>query len=914
MRKIVLIILFVQISLIQFGQIIADHTVVDKFDKIPQFYINKVKTMWMSYPGESHSESIRRGLEFLEAAFPRYQVEVAEYTGPAPYTSDYLRADANTWGDLTNATGWIRWYGEEDWYTSPEAIAQTKAGIAYCNTTGPALSAIGFGMCYGTGGGDYITATQSYIDYCTANNYSTKVFFTTGPVDAQLHLYLWTGWYNAIRSYVAAHPTSVLFDFADILCYNNDGSGPNTTTDEGHTVPFITNESAAPNVGGFHFSNEGALRLAKAMWWMLARMAGWDGDIYSGYVWQGGISTDFANTANWKEGVVPPDGASISFADSPQRNCILDKNRTLKNITNSQSVRKLGLNGKKLTITGDLIFSNGAQIDATANGSEVVFSGSSTQNSPAGAFLNNTIANLTSENQAGLSFTGNLIINRYLTISQGRKLTVSPSNQLTVTGRLINEGLLTLNSDAGGIFSLMMNDYAGTGTCNVNMYLTGGGSLELNDYRWHYVAVPATYGNKSVFTTIDNKNLLQYDDSKVLTSNYQGWVWHDGYNEVKQDFSGPSFPDLKFGKGYNFYHNKPEGYTFVTFVVNSLGYVLPAVNLQYSGVTDNNPLYGLNLIGNSLTCSINWDLVTKGQSVRNAIYFTKNNCLVSYVNGSGVPSGTTGIIPPLQGFFVQTNSSSNNTLDFSNAQVRIHGFVNRYKGNIVIPQLRLQLLCGEEVKDETLIRFDKEATLKFDNNYDATKLFSGSVNASEIYTSLDDENYVINGIPLPDSTQSIPVVIKIKNLGNYTIFKTQIEGLENYIVKLVDKSNRNFSIDLKNTDKYTFSSEPGTFADRFMIMITNKTSGLTEITTPEKEFNIFVFNKTLNIELLQNEQQSCKSTVTIYDLSGRKIFYQNSVIWYPGELKQFPLSITKGIYIVEIKSGNRNFISKISVF
>ena len=181
------------ISKVQYGQIIADHTVVDKFDKIPQSYINKVKTMWMSYPGESHSEAIRRGLELLEAAYPAYQVEVAEFTNPAPYTTAYLRADANTWGDVDHATGWIRWYGEEDWYASAAAIARTKAGIAYCNTTGPALSAIGFGLCYGDGGGDYITATQQYVDYCTTNAYPTKVFFTTGPVDAALHLYSWTG-------------------------------------------------------------------------------------------------------------------------------------------------------------------------------------------------------------------------------------------------------------------------------------------------------------------------------------------------------------------------------------------------------------------------------------------------------------------------------------------------------------------------------------------------------------------------------------------------------------------------------------------------------------------------------------------------------------------------------------------------
>jgi hypothetical protein len=273
---------FMLISMVQYGQIIADHTVVDKFDKIPQSYINKVKTMWMSYPGESHSESIRRGLELLEAAYPAYQVEVAEYTNPAPYTTAYLRADANTWGDVDHATGWIRWYGEEDWYTSAAAIARTKAGIAYCNTTGPALSAIGFGLCYGDGGGDYITATQQYIDYCTTNAYPTKVFFTTGPVDVDLHAHEWYLNYQAIRTYVNANPNRILFDFADILCYNNDGSGPNTIVDEGYTVPHITAESATPDVGGFHFSNAGALRLAKAMWWMLARMAGWDGSTTTG--------------------------------------------------------------------------------------------------------------------------------------------------------------------------------------------------------------------------------------------------------------------------------------------------------------------------------------------------------------------------------------------------------------------------------------------------------------------------------------------------------------------------------------------------------------------------------------------------------------------------------------------------------
>ena len=41
------------------GQIIADHTIVARFDDIPQEYIDKVKKMWLVY-AESHSEAIRR--------------------------------------------------------------------------------------------------------------------------------------------------------------------------------------------------------------------------------------------------------------------------------------------------------------------------------------------------------------------------------------------------------------------------------------------------------------------------------------------------------------------------------------------------------------------------------------------------------------------------------------------------------------------------------------------------------------------------------------------------------------------------------------------------------------------------------------------------------------------------------------
>jgi hypothetical protein len=265
------------------SQIIADHTVVDRYDKIPQQYIDAVKKMWLVVAGESHSQAYRTGLLNLETAYPAYAVSIIESGIPEAYTTSNLRTSRSTWGDYGHATGWVYGYGEEDWYTSAGAIAQTKTGISYCNSNNLTISAFGFGWCWDPAERDmttYLNATADYINYCVTNGISTKVFFTTGPVDG-VNASGETGYlkylaYEAIRTYVAANSSRILFDYADILCYDNNGAA-NTATWNGHIYPIIASTNGSPVQTG-HISNEGALRLAKAMWWMLARMAGWDGN------------------------------------------------------------------------------------------------------------------------------------------------------------------------------------------------------------------------------------------------------------------------------------------------------------------------------------------------------------------------------------------------------------------------------------------------------------------------------------------------------------------------------------------------------------------------------------------------------------------------------------------------------------
>ncbi len=319
-------------------QIIADHTVVDKYKDIPQYYIDNVKEMWVTIPGESHSSAYRIGCQLLASLDSVYKVNITESGTPEGYTIEHLRLSRATWGDISNAAGWRYGYGEEDWYTSMLSKTRTKNHLSYCNTNNLTIAAMGFGWCWdmtwtnSPGGGidedykvkwagssdggtqgdlrwgldandsvltgnsvcmdTYLNATTEYINHCIVNNYPTKIFFTTGPVDGggnkgesgyQRHLK-----HQYIRDYVQASTDRMLFDYADILCWSNAGVQQTTTwTDRGgvlQTFQCIHSDNMLDLNGtytedGDHIGERGAVRLAKALWWFLARIAGWDGTI-----------------------------------------------------------------------------------------------------------------------------------------------------------------------------------------------------------------------------------------------------------------------------------------------------------------------------------------------------------------------------------------------------------------------------------------------------------------------------------------------------------------------------------------------------------------------------------------------------------------------------------------------------------
>ncbi len=312
--------------------LIIDHSAVDQYAQIPDVYIQKIKTMWLGIAGESHSMGYRIGGALLTNLDSRFAVIVQEDDyNPSNYITNALRVNRAV---RTIYGSWSYGYGEANCYTSPDAISNTLFHLAFVGTNNFGPYVFGFGWCWdmswqndpdgGTnttwgvrwagsseGGPDgslrwglddsdfsltgnhvslqnYLKAIDVYRDFCAAQGYDITVVFTTGPVDRwndDETMYQAFIKQQAIQDYVRIQKGGrILFDYADILSWSDGG--------QQYTLDWInfnnqlvsyqqihpsntTNRDGSGTEDGDHIGEVGTIRLAKAYWVMLARIAGW---------------------------------------------------------------------------------------------------------------------------------------------------------------------------------------------------------------------------------------------------------------------------------------------------------------------------------------------------------------------------------------------------------------------------------------------------------------------------------------------------------------------------------------------------------------------------------------------------------------------------------------------------------------
>lgn len=237
--------------------LIIDHTCTD-ISQIPVYWINQVKSaLSVHYAHTSHGEQITVGLEQLSNADPTYNYYPDNCS--VPVTTTHLSLMDGQYHD-----GYCETYIGPDLYWEGDTAMDITRSVLTNFDVNISLWA------WCTQLDDYSQSqAQVYLDNMAQleNEFPEITFiYMTGNAQSEGN----QNRYNRneqIRAYCRNHNKS-LFDFADLDCWYNGVQ---------HTVDGIPSEhSQYEGDEAGHTTYESCENKARAFWWLLARIAGWN--------------------------------------------------------------------------------------------------------------------------------------------------------------------------------------------------------------------------------------------------------------------------------------------------------------------------------------------------------------------------------------------------------------------------------------------------------------------------------------------------------------------------------------------------------------------------------------------------------------------------------------------------------------
>ncbi|HEY6915971.1 MAG TPA: T9SS type A sorting domain-containing protein, partial [Paludibacter sp.] len=276
--------------------------------------------------------------------------------------------------------------------------------------------------------------------------------------------------------------------------------------------------------------------------------------------------------------------------------------------------------------------------------------------------------------------------------------------------------------------------------------------------------------------------------------------------------------------------------------------------------------------------------------------------------GIGTPIGVTGVIPPMQAFWVRVNAGGG-TLTLNNS-MRSHGSVSnplkvRSATNLQQKILRLQVSNGTN-NDEAVVYFNPEASDSFDT-FDSPKMTNGNNAIPEIYTLAGIEEVAINGLGTLNFNKELPLGFSTKETNYFTIKASQICNFAPEERVLLKDNFLNKEQDLTDEASYTFTSDPTNSTNRFSLIFRTQ-STVTDMDKNIEEQDIDIYKNTNNQIVVR-----CIATIT----NKTSVYVYNSL----GELlvsKQLTDNETviqtpnnSGVYMIKVVTAKKNTTKKV---
>ncbi len=597
------------------------------------------------------------------------------------------------------------------------------------------------------------------------------------------------------------------------------------------------------------------------------------------YTWNGGADNVWSNTSNW--GVNGYPGDTNTVADI-----------TITNGTNQPTMPLGGV----YSYNG-ITVESGASLTINAN---VTLVGSLTIKYGANGFLS-TSCILTA---GDVSTSGNIdvkgkITTTYLTNSgDPQSMIIESSGTVTVNSSW------TSSSNDSFVLKSTSNASGGTGSIITKGGITitpGTHPIEIQRY------VDGAIGKSAIWQLISSP--VDAETSLLFKGHYL-----DSYEELGGDFIQitSTIQNLAIGEGYVVKWDNSYGVSSGSNPIKFRGAPntgdMPVALKAYTGPDSESNTYfhlpiGFNLVGNPYPSRLNWDLIYAGNSsvVTPSCYRyiyadggTSGSWVAYIANDSGVDSNGK-VISVGQGFGVVLSKNVNNTLTISNSS-RTHELGNGFsKKSSIIKESFNFVASTKGMTDKVNFRVNDNATVNFDERYDAYKFNSFEATPTPFFESADGKRLSISSQPL---TETVDLGFNMAVSGDVTFSLSDVEGFKEIILE--DMQENTFT-DLTKTD-YTFNyNEKDAETGRFVLHFNRE--ALSEV-EELMGMNIYANGSDVtisSIEELKNVE------VSIYSITG-KLVYSNSFQTLTNEVINTNLS---GVNILKLTSDKGEITSKL---
>lgn len=390
-----------------------------------------------------------------------------------------------------------------------------------------------------------------------------------------------------------------------------------------------------------------------------------------------------------------------------------------------------------------------------------------------------------------------------LKVEDNAYFVVTPQSTLTSYDTLFMDGQFNM---------IIYSDSSSTGSYIDKAGISGNGTAYIEQWvseeKWHYTSSPVVEGLSKTYLSL---YLIPFLEAQ------NGWG----------DFIVPLDVPLGVMQGYGVWSsatNPPMGDTTVWFDGRpNTG--IKSIQITNSSFAGDPQKDGWNLVGNPYPSALHWDSAGWNKSATTgAMYLWDPISGINSVylgNGVGIPQGTTGEIPPGQGFFVK--AVENGTFSVSN-QARIHSDTKWFKnGSTANPPNLLHLtVSGNNRQDQTAIRFQGSASTLYENNSDAFKLMSSQPEVPQIFSySVDVPPLMlsINTQPDLDDSVSIPLGFYAGQGGNFTLGPNQLQSFHTNCMFILEDLLLDSLIDFRQVSDYAFYGDTSHLMQRFMLHI-----------------------------------------------------------------------------------------------